>query len=318
MIISMHNNWDDAKTEHDIYLNNIINTALSRIGHYTSDTLDFLRSVKDALVSEDLDDIKSSIVRFSQLKSSLSETNSKKLISELKTIFDYSTFSNKNTRGWNAYSLCKKSKLRICPYCHHNYAITVYRDKKNILRPTLDHFYPKSKYPHLALSLANLVPSCYSCNSSLKGNKDFYTKPHLHPLFDKETISFSCTHPKLTIPEIIGKFSSLKDELGIELTWPSTCKSSAESAKLFALNERYSQLDREGIEFIDSQITIETILGNKAVTAQKNASETEEIDIDASILKTRLLRFERDDYKEYLLGKLYADLHDQFHREISF
>jgi len=37
---------------------------------------------------------------------------------------------------------------------------------------TLDHLLPKSDYPHFALSLYNLIPSCYTCNSKTKGAKD--------------------------------------------------------------------------------------------------------------------------------------------------
>ncbi len=38
---------------------------------------------------------------------------------------------------------------------------------------TLDHVIPKSKYQYLSLSLYNFVPSCYSCNSKFKKDKEF-------------------------------------------------------------------------------------------------------------------------------------------------
>lgn len=61
--------------------------------------------------------------------------------------------------------------LRVCPYCNHNYTLTV-SDKvgKVNFRPDFDHFYPKSLYPLLALSFYNLIPSCQVCNK-LKGSK---------------------------------------------------------------------------------------------------------------------------------------------------
>lgn len=37
-------------------------------------------------------------------------------------------------------------------------------------RPQFDHFYPKSKYPYLALSFYNLVPSCAVCNLAKSDN----------------------------------------------------------------------------------------------------------------------------------------------------
>ena len=38
---------------------------------------------------------------------------------------------------------------------------------------TLDHILPKSKYPYLSISLFNLIPSCYSCNSKFKSTREF-------------------------------------------------------------------------------------------------------------------------------------------------
>lgn len=38
---------------------------------------------------------------------------------------------------------------------------------------TLDHFLPQYNFQYLSLSLYNLVPSCYSCNSKFKGKKEF-------------------------------------------------------------------------------------------------------------------------------------------------
>lgn len=40
---------------------------------------------------------------------------------------------------------------------------------------TLDHVLPQSFYPYLSLSLFNLTPSCYSCNSKLKRDAKIYS-----------------------------------------------------------------------------------------------------------------------------------------------
>jgi hypothetical protein len=45
------------------------------------------------------------------------------------------------------------------------------RDKHYRNHFTLDHLLPKADYPHFALSLYNLIPSCYTCNSKTKGVK---------------------------------------------------------------------------------------------------------------------------------------------------
>ncbi|WP_346985393.1 hypothetical protein [Chryseobacterium sp. POE27] len=38
---------------------------------------------------------------------------------------------------------------------------------------TLDHFIPKGEFPYLSVSIYNLIPSCYSCNSKFKGQRSF-------------------------------------------------------------------------------------------------------------------------------------------------
>lgn len=95
----------------------------------------------------------------------------------IESCFDYDKFSEK-VGSWHAYALVCAHALRICPYCqaHHvNYyvdpnAATV--EEQFRIRPPLDHFFPKSRYPYFAVSLHNLVPSCVQCNSSVKSSDD--------------------------------------------------------------------------------------------------------------------------------------------------
>lgn len=80
------------------------------------------------------------------------------------------------------YELFIDLKLRACPYCNLNYIDAVIREddrnnnkaiinKKNkVLRHHFDHYFPKSMFPFLGISFYNLIPSCYECNSALKGD----------------------------------------------------------------------------------------------------------------------------------------------------
>jgi len=80
--------------------------------------------------------------------------------------------------------LTKSLDLRVCPYCNHNYTITVDNLKgKPRIRPDFDHFFSKSIYPLLALSFFNLIPICGTCNK-LKGEKPVFQSPYdgTHPL----------------------------------------------------------------------------------------------------------------------------------------
>lgn len=100
---------------------------------------------------------------------------------KLLKIFGYSTFINtynykhNDTEKWSAYHFVFMSNIRVCPYCNRQYITPIY-SKDGKVRADLDHFYPKSKYPYLSMSIYNLVPSCKFCNSSLKGTKEFSIK----------------------------------------------------------------------------------------------------------------------------------------------
>ena len=71
----------------------------------------------------------------------------------------------------------------------------------------MDHFYPKSLYPFLALSLYNFIPSCQICNSRFKGNKDVCDS--IYPYeegFDELGVKFKTS--KEVISEILGEKDS--------------------------------------------------------------------------------------------------------------
>lgn len=99
---------------------------------------------------------------------------------ELKELFNYDKKTTKNLRP-------KISKLQpkisafieantnvgTCHFCNIDY-INKFQvssgETKNGF--TLDHFFDKGTYPFLALSIYNLIPSCYICNSKVKLSKD--------------------------------------------------------------------------------------------------------------------------------------------------
>lgn len=85
--------------------------------------------------------------------------------------------------------LAKKLNVIVCPYCNRNYISYVPQNgdetsKEREVGPTYDHFFHKKKYKYLTLSFYNLVPSCYVCNSNLKGEVDFDYSTHLSPYED--------------------------------------------------------------------------------------------------------------------------------------
>lgn len=78
--------------------------------------------------------------------------------------------------------------VTTCPYCNRSYIFT---SNKSGTRPQYDHYFPKSKYPYLAISMYNLIPCCSICNS-LKQDADTYTEPFIYPYEDSygERVTF--------------------------------------------------------------------------------------------------------------------------------
>lgn len=62
----------------------------------------------------------------------------------------------------------RKNGLVCCPFC----GLQPMDNEYDPTREAYDHYLPASKYPFNSVSLNNLAPSCYKCNSQNKGDKD--------------------------------------------------------------------------------------------------------------------------------------------------
>ena len=84
-------------------------------------------------------------------------------------------FNYKGYREKGLIELAKILNVKCCPYCNMQY--TLYAEERGkevqkLAKFQFDHFYSKSKYPMLSMSLYNLIPSCSICNhSKLDNNK---------------------------------------------------------------------------------------------------------------------------------------------------
>lgn len=80
--------------------------------------------------------------------------------------------------GYNAAELIDKLGIKVCPYCNRNFINNATYGEQGVRRTSqVDHFFSKDKYPYLAMSFYNLVPSCPSCNH-LKGNQSIDYSPY--------------------------------------------------------------------------------------------------------------------------------------------
>ncbi|MFZ4400743.1 MAG: hypothetical protein ACOYO1_11970 [Bacteroidales bacterium] len=89
-------------------------------------------------------------------------------------------------RSTYAYIISKIIGIKACPYCNAILTIVAEREgdeKKSLFQ--LDHFFPKSKFPLLSISIFNLIPSCANCNHT-KSNDDVDLNLDFH-LYYEET-----------------------------------------------------------------------------------------------------------------------------------
>jgi len=113
-------------------------------------------------------------------------------------IINYKSWINFNSestyQNYSAYNLAENLDIPTCVYCNRIYTKTVISSSgKKIVRPTFDHWFPKSDFPLLALSFYNLIPSCFVCNSGLKGGTKFLLYTHFHPYYKSLDHNFKYT-----------------------------------------------------------------------------------------------------------------------------
>ena len=67
-----------------------------------------------------------------------------------------------------AKKLVELTNTKVCPYCNRNFIVNFDTHNTTV---ELDHYFPKNKYPYLAISLYNLIPSCHTCNHKKRSEK---------------------------------------------------------------------------------------------------------------------------------------------------
>jgi len=160
-----------------------------------------LQSKPDVLANIYIKDIEAHFPDFAIDKAKVGKRN--QVYSEVREVA-YAIFV---THGYE--KLQKKAEfygaldVKVCPYCNRTLIepIDDGNGKKTAVGE-LDHFYCKSRYPYLAISLYNLVPSCGICNGkSRKGEKDLYRTAFQNPylLTNNDGMSFGF-RPTKTAP----------------------------------------------------------------------------------------------------------------------
>jgi uncharacterized protein (TIGR02646 family) len=151
------------------------------------------------------------------------------------TLYDY--FNQKDKfkfydKDYTAYELIKSLNINICPYCNRNGIHNLKKSKKRTSE--LDHFHPQSKYPFLAISFYNLIPSCKVCNK-IKLDKD--NKKYINPYDDRFDFN---KNMKFTLK--IKDSSFIFSEDGFELKYKFAKDVSSDEKRRIANNRKDFEL----------------------------------------------------------------------------
>ncbi|MGU7367956.1 hypothetical protein [Bacillus cereus] len=185
----------------------------------------------------------SSVGKFNEEVKKLASDKWKGYDDTLKEIFNYDKFTQAK-EGWSAYDLVSLTGVSVCPYCNRSFVTTLQKGGKKT-RAVLDHYYAKALYPYLALSLYNLIPSCYVCNSSFKGEIDFYKDEAIYP-YEEEFLNIASfkTDFKEETPYdykyLLGISKDFKVSLEINTTDEELQRKVKKSIETFALEDIYN------------------------------------------------------------------------------
>lgn len=131
---------------------------------------------------------------------------------------------------YNAAKLVQKLEITVCPYCNRNFINNVTYSNRGLKRTSqMDHYYCKEKYPFLAMSFYNLVPSCPSCNH-IKSNKRIYFSPYDTRFKSSELLHFNFK---------IKSIDFIHDSNQLEVTLTSLNKRMNSNIDTLKLNSQY-------------------------------------------------------------------------------
>lgn len=215
----------------------------------------------------------------------------------------YLKFSNRNA----AYNILRIMKVNVCPYCNRQYTFTIRtKTSKKIgekivktdlkSRPEFDHFFPKSDYPFLALSIYNLVPSCSLCN---KGKSNTPSENFLYPYEE----SFGDKGIHFEIQNVIGNLLK-QEEIIVKL---QSAKKNQDLIKQYNDSFKIESLYEQHVDYISELLYKNYIFNDEAIESIYRSYE--KLFKSPSELKQLILgNYKSDNFNQRPLSKLTNDI----------
>ncbi|MCP1996112.1 HNH endonuclease [Flavobacterium sp. HSC-61S13] len=198
---------------------------------------------------------------------------------------------------FSKYDFITRIDRDTCPYCNRNYIYYISRSKE--IKPQIDHFFPQSKYPFLAMSFYNLIPSCQTCNGfGAKEEKDPLIVGLTNPYLLKSS-AFSFTFEPVSSRII----STLLDKNSIKV---KIIKNIPGHLEVFKLKDLYELHSDHVVELIfKSKIKYSDTYRTYLEKYKEKGLEFSDNEIDRMILGNYATE---EDIHKRPLAKLYQDI----------
>ena len=223
-------------------------------------------------------------------------------LKQWKKIFNFEAYGTRKA----VRSILTTMRVDVCPYCNRIFTAV---SPKSGTRPPLDHYYPKSRYPYLALTLYNLIPCCDICNrkkskldTAKKGNEILY--PYEEEMGKDVVFRFEAEE------DFVKVFQGASDKLEIKFTVEHKNKNTPKIQKqieALSLEEIY-QAHRGYVKDI---LRVNYIYNTKVVESiKKQFPEILKSDDDVKALMY-MKRIEKEFWGTRPLAKLTHDIDEQ-------
>jgi len=192
------------------------------------------------------------------------------------------------------------NNMNVCPYCNRNFINPIYKSQKvgcdnNKQSPDIEHFYPKSMYPFLSLSISNLLPSCSFCNK-VKSNVDTL-KNSISPYEDKQDFEFKF---------LIDSSNILKHKIKLE--------TKSDNSKILHLENLYSEIHEDYINDIYLDVLSHPEVHTRALQTLLEEDESKQDKSKKEEWYKSFFRnyYNEEDFHKHPLSKLTKDLYLHF------
>ena len=204
-------------------------------------------------------------------------------------VFNYKGFVDQSF----AIRITNDLAIKVCPYCNIEGIKPDDYENKNgqrVYRPPLDHYFPKSIYPFLSISIYNLVPCCSKCNTTYKLDYDTYHNKYKNPYLSGfcSNIFFEIeNHEELLVELEYGRID--EGEINVRCTIDEYL---GETKDIFRIRTRYTEddtwLDRakqvlDSFSYSGNGTTF--VIGTKTVNQDEYISYLTELDLRKSALE---------------------------------